>query len=122
MTEVSVVTDALRAEAKRWQTLSDELAKIQQAADQLDLAITAFFALDESALFGALAVLQPEAAAHSRTYNDFQGSMTGLLGTGATEFDEMATALVKIANAYDASEEKNAEELGKVYLDLEDIF
>ncbi|GIF98129.1 hypothetical protein [Catellatospora citrea] len=101
--EVTVVTDALVDEAAKWRDLADQVAPVRDAADGLDLGVTAFFIGDQNALV------------HSRAYDDFQDFMVTVLSGAAVEFDQLAGALVKIAKEYDKADAIVSLDLNQIY-------
>lgn len=97
--KIEVVTEAVENEGKKWNGLSDMLASVKAAVDDLDL--------DESAYFiGPQSV--PDAAINSSSYNSFQAYISGLLKGGVTEFDQLGEALKKIAKHYDRTDQINS--------------
>jgi hypothetical protein len=104
MAEVTVITAAVRAEAKKWQELSDKAAPIKAAVDGLTLSASAFFIGEDWT-----------PTVHAEAYQGFQHFMAGILAGGVAEFDQLGAALNKIADAYD-----NADDV--VELDLNDIY
>ena len=102
--KVTVVTAALRAEAQKWTGLADRLQPIADAAKTLTLSPLAFFAGPS-----------PDFIAHSGAYDNFQSTMSKILGEGVTEFRQLSTVLGKIASNYDESDEKKAQDLDKIY-------
>jgi Excreted virulence factor EspC, type VII ESX diderm len=102
--KVTVVTAALRAESKKWTELSSRLQPIAEAAKTLTLGPLAFFA-----------GFSPDFVAHSNAYNSFQNAMVKILGEGVTEFQQLSIVLDRIADNYDESDEKSAQDLDKIY-------
>jgi hypothetical protein len=103
LSEVSFVTSAIRDEAKKWRQLADQLAPIETAVEGLGLSAAAFFIGDLNA------------GTHSQYYNSYQQFMEKILGQGVVEFEQLAGALDRMANAYDHA---NA----VIELDLNDIY
>ncbi|WP_144122484.1 hypothetical protein [Catellatospora sichuanensis] len=101
--EVTVVTDALLDEAAKWRDLSDQVAPVKNAADSLELGVTAFFIGDLNALV------------HSQAYHDFQDFMVTVLSGAVVEFDQLAGALVKIAKEYDKADAIVSLDLNQIY-------
>ena len=95
MTGVKVVTDALRAEANKWQDIHDKTETIIRAVDGLDLLETAFWVGEP---------LEINAKINSKTYNEFQNAVLASYRAAAVEFDQISRVLVKIANEYDRQE------------------
>jgi uncharacterized protein YukE len=102
--KVTVVTGALRAEAKKWDALADRMQPIADAAKTLTLGPLAFFA-----------GVSPDFLAHSSAYDKFQASVVKVLGEAVTEFRQLGFVLNRVANDYDATDEKNAQDLDKIY-------
>lgn len=102
--EVTVVTDAVLDEAKKWRDLSDRMEPIKQAADGLDLSASAFF-------IGA----DVSFVAQSQAYNSFQTMMVTALSGAVTEFEQLGGALDKIAKAYDKADAIVSLDLNKIY-------
>lgn len=102
--KVTVVTSALRAEAKKWASISDRLMPIADAAINAGLSKSAFFPAPPW-----------DASAHSGAYNNFQQSMTDVLYEGVTECAQMSLVLKEIADNYDVSDEDAAQNLDKIY-------
>lgn len=103
MSEITVITDAVRDEARKWRRLSDSLEPVKNAAAGLDLAITAFFIGDANA------------GVHSQAYNGFQSFVVTALTGGVTEFEQLGAALDKIADAYDEADRIVSLDLNKIY-------
>jgi hypothetical protein len=103
MSKVTVVTEAVRAEARKWKKLSDQAAPVKVAADGLTLAQTAFFIGDANA------------AIHAQVYASFQGFMANILSGAVTEFEQLGGALDKVADAYDNADALVDLNLDKIY-------
>lgn len=101
--EVSVVTDALLDEAAKWRDLSDQVAPVRDAADGLDLGMTAFFIGDLNA------------GVHAQAYADFQAFMVTVLSGAVVEFDQVAGALTRIAKEYDRADAIVSLDLNSIY-------
>jgi len=106
MGKVEVVTDALRAEAKKWLALSDEMEKVEANVGRLNLDTSAFWCGDGISIAAA------------PVYAGFQQFVQARCGEGKTEFEEIAAALQRAADAYDGSDEVSAETLTKIYGNL----
>lgn len=102
--KVTVVTSALRAESKKWESISERLRPIGDAAANATLGWTAFFAGPNW-----------DAAEHSDSYDQFQNSMMNVLYQGVTECHQMAQVLNRVADNYDVSDEESAQDLDKIY-------
>jgi len=89
-----VVTEALRDEAKKWRHMADGLAKIESAVKGMQLDPAAFHLGDGTLIF----------APYSIKYNSFATNMAELLGQGRAEFEQVADALVRMADQYDRTD------------------
>lgn len=103
MSNVTVITNALRAEGRKWHQLSDRIAAVKAAAEGLELSATAFFIGDANVQL------------HSAAYDKFQSFMVHILSGAVTEFEQLGGSLYKAADAYD-----NADEI--IELDLNDLY
>ncbi|MEH0828821.1 MULTISPECIES: hypothetical protein [unclassified Micromonospora] len=103
MNELNVITDAVRAEGGKWLKLSDQVAAIKSAAEQLHLDASAFFIGDANVLI------------HSVAYRDFHTFMIDVLGGAVTEFEQIGGALRRIADEYDRADKVVALDLNKIY-------
>lgn len=103
MAEVTVISSAVRDEANKWRELSDQMAVIRSATDRLTLSASAFFIGDANA------------AVHSMAYDGFQSFMSTVLGGAVTEFEQVGTALDRIADAYDTADEIASLDLNRIY-------
>jgi len=102
--KVTVVTSALRAEAGKWDGLADKMQPIADAAKTLTLSPLAFFA-----------GFSPDFMAHSAAYDKFQNSVAKVLTEAVTEFRQLGIVLKKVASTYDETDEKQAQDLDKIY-------
>ena len=102
--ELNVILSALHDEARKWQGLSDTIAPIKTVVEGLHLDPTAFF-------IG----MDANVAVHSAAYDGFQSFMVTILGGAVTEFDQLGTALNKIADIYDEADQVIAVDLNRVY-------
>lgn len=103
MSEITVITDAVRDEGRKWLRLSDRIAAVKSAAEQLHLAESAFFIGDANTFV------------HAGAYRDFHSFVVRVLGEAVTEFEQLSTALRRIADAYDDADAMVALDLNKVY-------
>ncbi|WP_412540050.1 hypothetical protein R8Z50_30170 [Longispora sp. K20-0274] len=103
MSQVTVITDALRRESSKWGHLSDQAASIKVSVDGLGLTSLTFY------------VGEPSNLAYSQAYDAFQALMSTVMGGAATEFGQVATALLKIADAYDDADAVVEVDLNAVY-------
>jgi hypothetical protein len=106
MGKTEVVTDALRQEAKKWFSLSDEMETVAGNVGRLTLDTSAFWCGDGISI------------AAGPIYAGYQDFVQARCGEGATEFEEIAGALNRAADEYDGSDEVSAETLTKIYGDL----
>jgi uncharacterized protein YukE len=102
--QVTVTSNALRTESKKWTELASKLQPIADAAKGLTLGPLAFWAGPS-----------PDFVAHSNAYNSFQSTIVKILGEGVTEFQQLSTVLGRIADNYDVTDDKNAQDLDKIY-------
>ena len=103
MAEVTVITSAVRDEAKKWRDLSDKVAPIKSTTDGLTLSLSAFFIGDVNA------------GLHAQAYEGFRSFMSTMLAGAIAEFEQVGAALDKIADAYDNSDQIVALDLNKIY-------
>ena len=103
---VRVVTEAVENEGKKWNGLSDMLASVKSAVDDLSLDESAFYIGPQSLA---------DAAINSSSYNSFRAYISELLKGGVTEFDELGEALKKIAKHYDRTDQINAVDLKGIF-------
>ncbi|NED50942.1 hypothetical protein G3I24_08465 [Micromonospora aurantiaca] len=103
MKDLEVITDALRDEGKKWLAMSDSIAEVKTAADQLHLEPSAFFIGDASVVL------------HAGSYRDFHSFMVRILNGAVTEFDQIGAALRRIADEYDRADEVISLDLDKIY-------
>ena len=106
MGKVEVVTDALRQEAKKWFALSDEMETVAGNISRLSLDTSAFWCGDGISI------------AAGPIYDGYQQFVQARCGEGSAEFDQIAGALHRAADAYDGTDEVSAEVLTKIYGDL----
>ncbi|MFF0876501.1 MULTISPECIES: hypothetical protein [Micromonospora] len=103
MKDLEVITDALRDEGKKWLAMSDSIAAVKTAAEQLHLEPSAFFIGDASVVL------------HAGSYRDFHTFMVRILNGAVTEFDQIGAALRRIADEYDRADEVISLDLDKIY-------
>ncbi|MBC9006780.1 MULTISPECIES: hypothetical protein [Micromonospora] len=103
MKDLEVITDALRDEGKKWLAMSDSIAEVKTAAEQLHLEPSAFFIGDASVVL------------HAGSYRDFHTFMVRILNGAVTEFDQIGAALRRIADEYDRADEVISLDLDKIY-------
>ena len=103
MKDLEVITDALRDEGKKWLAMSDSIAEVKTAAEQLHLEPSAFFIGDASVVL------------HAGAYRDFHTFMVRIFNGAVTEFDQIGAALRRIADEYDRADEVISLDLDKIY-------
>jgi hypothetical protein len=103
VTDVSVVIVAVRAEATKWGDLATDVEPIATAAKHLTLEPTSFFIGDFSA------------GVYASAYAEFQASMAEVLAGAMVEFDQIGTALRKIADEYDRADAFVALNLNEIW-------
>lgn len=103
---VEVVTEAVEQEGKKWNGLSDKLAPIKSAVDDLQLSASAYY-------IGPTSLA--DAGINSSAYNSFQAYILQLLKGGVTEFDQLGDALKKIADHYDRTDQVNSVNLDGIF-------
>ncbi len=103
MSDIEVITDALREEAKKWIKASDDIAAVGSDLRKLDLARTAFFLGDISA------------SGHAKLYGEVRLQMAKWFMEAHLQFDGMASALRKIADAYDDADSQSALDLSEIF-------
>jgi len=103
MSEVTVITSAVRDEAKKWRDLSGKMAPVKSTVDGMTLSTSAFFIGDLNAV------------PHAQAYEGFRSFMATVLGGGVTEFEQVGDALDKIADAYDDRDQIVSLDLNKIY-------
>lgn len=107
MSDITVVTDALRDEATHWNALADPLGRLAGDVGQLHLGLAAF-AVGSGPVDATATGLQ-------EIYERFRTDLTTSVLRGSTEFDQLATALRRIADRYDNDEDVNAMSLHDIY-------
>ena len=103
MSEVSVITEALRNEGRKWFRLADQMDVPRAAAEGLTLELSAFFIGDLNAV------------PHSQAYNDFHAFLVNVLRGAVVEFKQVAVALARIADAYDEADKVVALNLNEIW-------
>jgi|RhiMethySRZTD1v2_1073278.scaffolds.fasta_scaffold2145415_1 hypothetical protein len=106
MTTVTIVTEAVRAEATKWGKLHDDLAPLVTAVDNLDLNVTAFWIGEPGEI---------NATIYSSAYNEFQAWLIKVLKAGVVEWGQIQTTLNRIANEYDKQDKIVEIDLEKFY-------
>jgi hypothetical protein len=108
--KTKVVTEALRDEAKKWLEMADMIAKVQATVNGMQLGNQAFHFGDQ--ISGIL--FMP----YGVKYNAFTVNMSDVLTQGKTEFEQMAGALVKMANEYDKTDLQHELDLKSIYTNV----
>lgn len=103
MSEVTVVTEAVRDEAKKWFDFADRTEPVRAAAEELSLDVTAFFIGDVNA------------SLHHRAYQGYQAYMVNILRGAVSQFEQVGEALNTIADAYDQADAVAALDLNEVW-------
>lgn len=111
MAGYKVVTDALRTEAKWWDTRADNMNKVVTAVQGTKLGVTAFFTGDPITLGLSNATGIPE----SQSYETFRSWFETTLRDAAGQFQDLAVVLRRIAHDYDEAEKVVEIDLNKVY-------
>ena len=106
MTTVTIVTEAVRAEATKWGKLHDDLAPLVTAVDNLDLNVTAFWIGEP---------MEINAKIYSSAYNEFQAWLIKVLKAGVVEWGQIQKTLNRIADEYDRQDKIVEIDLEKFY-------
>ena len=104
--QVTIVTEAVRAEGRRWGPLADELAKVASTVDSRSLFVTAFWIGKPGDFDGTIAF---------ETYKLRRESILRSLRAGVTEFQQIADALKRIGDLYDQQDEIAALDVEAAY-------
>jgi hypothetical protein len=102
--EVSLVLDSLHAEARKWRKLSDDMGAVRGDAAMLELYSSAFFFADIVSVQG-----------HTDAYREFHDWYVQLLSDATVEFEEIAVALDKSADAYADADTRASVDLTSIY-------
>jgi hypothetical protein len=102
--QVRVVVDALHAEAGKWRKLSQDMAAVHADITQLVLYGSAFFFADIVSVEG-----------HRAAYATFHDWYVALLQDATSEFEQIAGALDKSAEAYADADTRSAVDLKSIY-------
>jgi hypothetical protein len=103
MSEVTVITEAVRNEGRKWMGLSDSVDGVRASCEDLNLGITAFFIGDANA------------GVHAVAYDGFYSFMVNVLKGAVTEFDQFGNALMTIADRYDQADAVVSLDLNEIY-------
>jgi hypothetical protein len=104
-TEVAVVIQAVRDEAKRWADLKPIMEQLHAAVDALDLTPSAFWLLGR----------ELDSQIYALMYAGFQKYLLNILQGGAVEFGQLSQALHKIADAYARTDQIGKLNLNKIF-------
>jgi hypothetical protein len=107
MSDITVVTDALRDEARHWNGLAHPLDRLASDIGALHLGLAAF-AVGSGPVDATAGGLQ-------EAYERFRSDLTTSVLRGSTEFDQVAAALRRIADRYDNDDDVTALSLRDIY-------
>jgi hypothetical protein len=99
--DVEVAINVLRADSRKWSTVSTEVDALQSKVDGLHLGLAELGTLSQQA--GVIA-----------TYQSAQQQLANLLLHGAISTHEVAARLLTAANTYEAHERANAEKFSQM--------
>lgn len=100
--EVTVALGALHADAQKWAAAATQAQSARSAATGIHLGAAQF------SYFGDQAGL-------TQTYATLQQKVAALLGQAATNFHNISTTLVQVANAYQDNEQKITGSLNSIH-------
>jgi hypothetical protein len=103
-----IITDNVREEADKWRDLSKDMKAVAQnpVAHGLDLASSAFF-------IGPTELVAT--ATHHTAYVDYLHHVQKLVGGAATEWEELRSALHRMADEFDTTDQTVTADLEKIY-------
>lgn len=106
-----VVVEAVEEEAKEWQHMADDMMPVADNVEALELGPLAFLVVSPSLMPGG------DALVLSAAYEEMRKATGDQLRGAAVEFDEIAGALVKCADAYEKAEKFAGDEFDyeKIY-------
>lgn len=110
MTGYKVITEALRAEAPKWDDFAELVGPIRDSVHDTFLGVPAFFCGDPVTLGFDI-----NAALHQNAYEDYRIFMENLLTGAVEEFAQLADALVKVAEKYEAAEKIIELDIDKIW-------
>ena len=102
--KTAVVTEALRVKAKEWLGLADGMAKVHRAVEGMKLGSSAFHINDPGSFL-----------LFATKYESFVTHLAGVVKQGQTEFEQMASALMRMADEYDRADLEVELDLNKIY-------
>jgi hypothetical protein len=103
MANVEVITEAVRAESRKWSHFAARMEPPRRAAADLFLEPSAFF------------IGNFNTGVHSAAYQRYQSFMVDILAGAVHEFDQLAAALGKIADEYDNADKIVELDLNRIY-------
>lgn len=101
MTDVVVALEAMRADAKLWETASDKLKAPRSAIGELSLTANEF------SLWAAERGID-------RTYEDARVALEDMLGQARTAFAALGASLRLAADTYEREEDANLHTMNKI--------
>ena len=117
MADFEVVTEAVRAQAKKWDELAARTQTLRDFAKSAVLVDTAFLIIDPTGLSQILTLDNPIRAAVLRgSYQSIQERMATLLDQAVTEFEQIGDALIRVAVKYEEAEEITKLNLDDIYM------
>jgi hypothetical protein len=102
--KTAVVTESLRVKAKEWLGLADGMGKVHHTVENLKLGVSAFFINDPGSFL-----------VYANKYNSFVTHLAGVIKAGQTEFEQVANALMRMADEYDQADLEVELDLNKIY-------
>jgi hypothetical protein len=111
----TVITQAVRDEAPKWDGFAEHMASVVREVQGATLGDTAFFVGDPV----TLPIRMLDATVHARVYEKYRSFMEGVLAEARTEFGQIADAVVKIAETYERQEEIGELSLREIYGEME---
>lgn len=110
-----VITQAVRAEAPKWDGFADHIESVVREVKDATLGVGAFFIGDPA----SLPVRLLDATVHQRTYEIYRSFMERVLTEAKTEFEQIAGAVEKVAATYEQQEEIGELNLREIYGEME---
>jgi hypothetical protein len=104
--QVTIVTEAVRAEGRRWGPMADDLAKVASTVDSRSLFVTAFWIGKPGDFDGAIAF---------ETYKLRRESILSPSARASPSSSRSADALKRIGDLYDQQDEIAALDLEAAY-------
>lgn len=100
-----VITKAVRDEAPKWDGFAQKVEEIRRGVEDATLGQAAFFAGDPALLGVASLAAAAVAGVHQRMYENYRSHVHELLAGAKVEFEQIADAVVRIAETYERQEE-----------------